>query len=133
MGTYSKFKSNRNLETDGVLLNMGDSGIFRIARAGGSNARFKSMLEREMRPYRTMVANNSIDDSMANPILIKVFSETVVLGWEGVTDEQGADLPFSPAACRKLFEDLPDLFLVVREAAMSPAPFRETLEDDAKN
>jgi hypothetical protein len=133
MGTYNRFKSNRGLEKDGVLLDLGESGRFRIARAGGSNARFKTMLEREMRPYRSLLASGAMDESMANPILIRVFAESVVLGWTGVTDENGNDLPFSKDACIRLLGDLPDLFAVVREAAMSPAPFRETLEQDAKN
>lgn len=131
---YDLFERDENMETKGIWQNFGIYGKFLIARAGGSNSRFSSMLSKVMEPYQRQIQKNMLEESVANELLIKVFAKTVILGWEGVTGKDGKALKYSYDACVKLLNDLPDFFLDMREEAMRISNFRKIdLEDDGKN
>jgi hypothetical protein len=122
------------METEGIFIDYGPVGKFRIARAGGSNDRFVKAVERECRPYRKAIQLQAMDPKIADAIMYKVFAETVLLGWEGVKDKENKAIPFSVEAAIKLFTDLPDLFTDLNEQATTVSNFREGVrEDDLKN
>lgn len=134
MGTYAQFKNDEKYERDGVTLDLGDAGKFKIARAGGANKRFEKAFSKAMRPYRRRIETNTVTNDELQKEVVKVFAKTVILGWEGVTGKDGNDLPFTYENCVTVMTDLPDLFREIHEAATEQALFREQIsEDDAKN
>lgn len=139
MSLYTQYKTNKNLETDGVLLEYGvnSKGLpirIRIARAGGANQAFSRCYEQKTKPYRRQIQTETLDSKIAERISLEVYAETVVLGWENVEDEEENELPFNKENCIKLFTDLPELFMDVMKASQSIAIFRaETRGADAKN
>lgn len=131
---YKKFKTNEKLENEGVTVDYGDAGKFRIARAGGSNKAHSKALEAVNRKYRNQFRLEIVEEDESRKILAEVYANTVILGWEDVYDEDGKAIPFTPANCIKLLLDLPDLFADIREMASTAALFREHLaEHDSKN
>lgn len=146
MSLYSKFKSDPALEKNGVVLQYGfvenadgepdlERPIgFRVARAGGANVAYAKRLEAAIKPHRRQIQTETIDAKVAERLMMEVFVETVLLGWENVQDENGNDLPFSKQNAIKLFTDLPDLYKNVQEGANSAALFRaEIAEASAGN
>ena len=131
---YSLFSTDKALEQDGIEIRYGKYGTFRVARAGGANKKFGKTLEAKARPYRRLIDQNILDESVGNDIMADTFAETVLLGWEGVRDRDGNLLPFSVEAAKKLLRDIPDLFTFLRDEAMKFSNYRaESIEDDAKN
>lgn len=134
MSTYRQFRTSDNLETNGIWIDYGTAGRFRIARAGGANKRFTKKLQRLAKPFRKAIQAESMDDELADRLMMQAFCECVLIGWEGVTGPDGNPLPYSAEAAAKLFEDLPDLYLDLRQQAQNGALFREALlEADAGN
>lgn len=139
MSLYEKFKTNQNLEREGILLEYGKNSKgnpiqIRIARAGGSNLEYMRKLELRVKPLRRQIQNETVERTALEEILKEVFVETVVLGWENVEDENKLDMPFNRKNCLKLFTDLPDLFADLQEQAQRSALFRQDiLEVDSKN
>lgn len=139
MSLYKQFSMDQSLEKKGILLEYGENSdgtmiALRIARAGGSNKRYERRLEKAFKPYRRQIQAGTADEKVLRRALIEVFAETVVLGWENVHDENGEPLPFTKDNCVKLFNDLPDFFDDVRDAASSYDLFRQDeMEVDAKN
>lgn len=139
MSLFRLFKTNPNLEREGVLLEYGENskgkpiGI-RIARAGGANVQFQKRLDVLVKPYRRQIQTETIDSKQIEKLMRQVYAETVVLGWENVEDENGDELTFSVDNCVRLFDALPDLFSDIQEQAGKAALFRaELLEAEAKN
>ena len=131
---YDLFERDEDMETKGIWQNFGPFGKFLIARAGGSNARFISLLSKTMEPYQRQIQKNMLQESVANDLLVKVFAKTVILGWEDVTGKDGKELKYSYEACVKLLTDLPDFFLDMREEATRIQNFRKAdFEEDAGN
>ena len=139
MSLYKQFKTDNNLEKEGILLEYGTNSqgnpiCIRVARAGGGNVAYAKRMEARVKPYRRQIQNETMETSLIDRILKEVYAETVVLGWENVEDEKGDPLPFSTENCIKLFDDLPDLFKDIQEQSQRAALFREELrEADAKN
>ena len=132
-GPYSVFRTDKTLEKEGIVLDYGDFKI-KVARAGGSNAAFQKALTSKIRPYKRQIDAGTIPDDVAEKLFLDVYAESVVLGWEGVTDENGNPLPFSKENAVKLFSDLPDLFRDVQNQAAAISNFRaEVTEDTIKN
>lgn len=121
---YELFGTDGDKEKAGIDLDYGDFKI-RVARAGGSNRRYFKVLEQKSKPIRRALATGAADPKQVSAIMREVFAETVVLGWEGVTDREGNELPFSKENAVKLFKDLPDLFADVQVQASSYAQFLE--------
>lgn len=139
MSLYKSFKTDANLEKSGIELEYGENSkgqpiLIRIARAGGANSSYNKRLEVLTKPYRRQIQTETIDNKVLEKIVAQAFAETVVLGWEGVEDEDNNELTFSVDNVVKLFNDLPDLYKDIQEQAQKTALFRqEILEADSKN
>lgn len=139
MSLYKSFSTNKDLERDGIVLDYGtnDAGSpiqIRIARAGGNNQKFAKVLEAKLRPHKRAMANETMDNGVAQRLLIETYAESIVLGWEGVQDRDGQDMPFNKQNVIKLFTDLPDLFTDVQQQAQKAALFRDQVrEEDSGN
>jgi hypothetical protein len=120
---YALFQTDKTAETEGVWLDYGHFRIL-IRRAGGANTRFARVLESKIKPYRHAFNTGSLDNSIAQRLMVETYAETVVIGWEDVVDQTGEPLPFTVANAVRLFSDLPELFSNVQEQATSLALFR---------
>lgn len=121
---FDLFDTNKNSEVEGIIHRVTPEISFTLARAGGANARYSKVLAAKMRPYTRQIADETIDIDLANDILIEVFAETVLLGWKGITDAEGNEIPFTVENAVALFKQLPDLFFDVRDHAGKMANFR---------
>lgn len=129
MSTYGQFRTNPKVEKEGVVLDYGEAGAFRVARAGGSNKAYLSAIEKMHRKYRKQIQLGILSEAVSQKILRDIFADTVILGWEGVTGPDGEPLEFNRANVLRVLEDLPDLFQDIREQAANVALFRESLEE----
>jgi hypothetical protein len=141
---YDNYQTDKAAELNGVWID--DSGAsFKLARMGGANTKFQKAMTAAMKPYMREIQLGVIDDAALDPILRKVFIDTILVDWKW-TDEDGTvheheipgadDMPvaFSSDAAVKLFADLPDLYSRLRTEAQSYANFRaSTLAVAAKN
>ena len=135
-GLYNTFKTNEQFETEGVWLEYGyldddESKPIRIkiARAGGQNKAFTKALEKATKPHRKALQAGMLDDRIADRLYKGVFAETVVLDWMNVTDQDGNELEFTKDNVLKVFSDLPDLFVDLREQAGNVSLFRDEVRE----
>jgi len=132
MSIYKLFGTDADLERNGFTLEYGDA-TFVIARAGGSNKKFQSCIERKMRPYRSAINSGTMDQKTAEKLLAEGYAEAIILAWDGVTDENGDVIPFTKENIIKVLLDLPDLFLDIQEQSQKVANFITVeAEEDAK-
>ena len=134
MSLYKLFKTNENLETDGIWLEYGQTADgkpirIKIARAGGHNSAFSKALEKATRPYRKAIQTGMLDNKTADKLYKEVFADTVVLDWINVEGPDGQPMEFKRENVLKLFDDLPDLFADLREQANNVALFREEVRE----
>jgi hypothetical protein len=139
MSLYKQFATSENQEKDGIFLEYGKNskGLpirIKIARAGGSNARFSKVLEKETKAFRRQIQTETLDEETGQAIQRRVYAKSIILAWENVEDSKNVALPFTEENIIKVLTDLPDLFTDIRECAAKVALFRaDALEADAKN
>lgn len=138
MGGFRKsFATDEKYEREGIVLDYGDGRKLRIARAGGANKRYQTVLEKVAQPFRRAIEAKAIPAEKSDEILREVFAKSIVLGWEGVTqddlDGSGSNqpAPFTVDNCIAFLKALPDVFMEVREQAASAALFRSLVDEDA--
>jgi hypothetical protein len=137
---YAMFQTDETVERQGVTIEYGPF-YFKVARAGGSNSRYRDVLRERMRPHRRALENEVMNDDLANRIVREVFAETVVLGWgsedlgEGkIVAPDGKPLDFSVENVKQLFKDLPELGNDLMNQATKFNNFRAVVAElDAKN
>jgi hypothetical protein len=110
---YDAFGTVKQYETEGVTLDFGVAK-FRVRRSGGSNRLFMTALAAKLRPHRRAIDANTLSDELAKNLQMEVYFETVVAGWEGVTDPSGKVLEYNLENFKKVMTDLPDLWDALR-------------------
>ena len=131
---YAMYKTSDKLEDEGVILDYGSAGKVKVRRAGPGNERFARVFERKFRPYRKQFDRGTLEPEVANRLMYEVVAETVIIGWEGICDEQGEEIKFTVDNAVRLFTELPEWFADLFEAAKDAATFREEeIETDVKN
>lgn len=134
MSLYKIFETDKNIEVDGVWLEYDEGVKIRVARAGGANKRYLKAMEKLFRKHRKAIQLDTLPEEKARVLMREVYVDTVILGWEGVTDKEGNPMSFNRENCLKLFSDLPDLFNDVQEQAGKIALFKADLDEiDSKN
>lgn len=116
---------------EGIWLKFPGGRRIRILRAGGANKNFARTFSRVIKPYRRAMERGTLDPEKSDELMIQVYLESVVLDWEGFTDANGNDIPYSRTAARELFTALPELFNEVVTFASDAAMFQEQQADEA--
>ncbi len=143
MGMYNTFKMDTEAETKGRILEYEGSGFrVTVARAGGSNKRFKKAMEKRARPLRRAIDMEALGDDQARDMLMDVYANTVVVDWEvlngngewhhGIESEDGELLPVTPENIIATFKNLPELFNDIMEQSQRSVLFRASLREAAE-
>jgi hypothetical protein len=141
---FEMFATNHKAEIDGIEFRFGvknaddSEPIFKLARLGSANKRWKAMLEKETKPYATQIKNDSLAPELDEEITMKVFCTTVLIDWRDLiipqvfgTDEKVA---YSVDNAIKLMKALPELYSTLREHAAKMSNYREAqVAEETKN
>jgi len=126
---YGTFGSNPILEESGVVLpyTLDDGTVirFKLRRAGVRNNAWKKTYNEVVKPHEERVKDGTIPEEEMKGLLAVVYSKAVVIGWEGIKDSKGKDVPYSPETALDLLRFYPDLFTLIINDAHDRANFRE--------
>lgn len=142
MSLYSAFKTDKELEVQGVAIDYGDFKIV-LARAGGANHKFAKVANAKVKPYRRMMEAGTLPPEIDRKLTAEIYSEAVVIGWwtkvsgeftSGIESPEGEILPFSQENVCNTLLALPDLMTEVIQQAQDLALFKaEEREEDLGN
>jgi hypothetical protein len=139
MGLYSTFGTDAKSENAGVWIDVdktetGETIRFLIARQSRTNQKYAATLARVIGPYRQQLANEMVSEALSNKLNIQVFCESVLLGWENVTDRNGKPLEFNVSNAINLMTELHDLYQLLNAKSQSLVTFKDkSLELVVKN
>lgn len=128
MSFLNKYKTDKAAETEGVWVQVDDGVEWLVARINNDKARAeRRTLEKPYKNFR------EIPDSVHEDILRKVVARTVLLGWKGMKDDKGKEIPHSPAKAEELFKEYPDMLSDVMSLSMARETFQTEGTEAAKN
>lgn len=127
MNILEKFSTDTELELNGVWVEIGDGTTLCVARL--YNDRYNEALRGAMKPHKRQV----LDNESSLEIMISVEARTVLLGWEGVTEDDGKDVPYSIEKAKEYLH-VRDFRKLVLEIAGSMETYKaQEREDGEKN
>jgi len=131
---FDVYEMDGNREkVEGVTLDIGDVQI-NILRAGGANRKFANVSRREYRKHQHAIDAGLMGEEDSAKMLAEIYADSIIIGWEGVTDRDGNELECNRDNVVFLLTELPELFAEIREQATNVDSFRlKQLEDDAGN
>lgn len=106
----------------------GDSKV-KIARIGNPN--FTRVHTAKLKPYRRKQRAGDLDDSLETRLLCEVIAETVLLDWEGFTND-GKPFKYSPANAFELLHKHIDFRNEIVEMASTEEIFHQKLTEDSE-
>lgn len=159
---FETYGTDRDAEVKGarVKADLLPEAVFFVARAGGANEEFAKEGEKRFRPHRREIESGKLPQEKASRLLIELFIDTQLKGWEGVNvrkrNEDGSPafeekfndqtgeiekvpvfepLEFTRENALKVFTRLPDLHLELQRKAQAITTFqnRDITDADAKN
>src|SRR5687767_1596968 len=97
----SKFRTDPNLESEGVWVPIGEGARIKIARSG--NAKGAELFERLTDPpdIKLAIRAGTLSVEKLNEIMTEVLSQAVLLDWEGIT-ENGKLLPYTKENAKRI-------------------------------
>lgn len=134
MGTYDTYKVDSDLESKGAWVTMGDGSSWQLRRLSSKIGR--AAYQRAQGPHAGMVRrmnneNKPIPAEIDQQITRNTLINGIVIGWKGVTGEDGSELTFGKDALIKVLTDLPDLATEVMIAATNISNFQAQVDQDA--
>jgi len=136
------FETDKSVERDGIVVEYAPGVEIRIARAGGSNKKFRKVLTRLTQPYRRAIQTETIDENILLDILQRAYAQAIIVGWKGITkdlithndSDADTELEFNEENCLSLLKEQPNLFMDIQQTSSNIALFRQDiLEADSGN
>jgi hypothetical protein len=137
---WALFETDAALERSGIKLDYG-AFHFQVARAGGANDRYGTVLRQKMAPHRRALQTDTLPEKLSQRLVAETMAETVVIGWgsemhgEGkMVGRDGSAIDFTAENVVALLLELPGLAKDVLDQASNEALFLTVLaERDAGN
>jgi hypothetical protein len=127
---FNSWKTNPELENNGVWIPCGNGKVL-IASTGSE--RYQKALAKGLEPHEVTIALGELKEEVAKEIYIKVTAETIVLNWEGFT-EDGVAVPYTVENARRLLAEVPRFREFVKAQSQRISNFQDKKEEvEAKN
>jgi len=135
---FGTFGANPTLEQSGVIvpypLDSGGVMKVKLRRAGLRNTEWKRSYNATVKPHEARIQSGEITENEMQSLLAVVYADAVVIGWTGIKDKEGKEVPYSKEMTIKLLTFFPDLFSMIIASAHDRANFQEAdLEQTEKN
>lgn len=124
----SKLKTDDQKSKNGVWVTV--HAGFRMLIARINNPKYREYIRQRGRALQRQIRRGLLDNDEMEKLTKDAISLHVLLGWEGLEDEDGKQIPYSPQKARALFDSHEELYDMVLEYANDAETFKQ--EDDEK-
>ena len=97
---------------------------FKMARMHKNNPAYQAAVDKIAKDLRQAIELDTLTEDIAGPVMKGVFVESVLLDWRNVQEKDGTPIPYSKEAAEKLFDELPDLYMLLVDEAKKLGNFR---------
>lgn len=128
---FKKTPEQEEKEIQGVWLEITGGAKLLIARAG--NEEYVKRYNRIPTAVRNMIEQGRVSNENAEPVLAALIADTVLLNWEGLTDD-GEEIVYSKDKAIEMIVKYPNFFTLVWDLATEQENFaQDEAEEDSKN
>lgn len=120
---FSEYVTDAALEEEGVWMRLrkGDAEVL-VARAG--NKQHEDLVRRLRKKHGQGRRGDELPRDVEEAIALEALSRTILLGWKGIEDDDGVEIPYSPEKARELLKLSRDFRIEVTEIATEMEVYR---------
>lgn len=122
MASIERFKTNREKETDGTWVDIGEGASLKLARIG--NPRYEAFLMEQSKPLRTAMRAGNFNDPRLKSVMIKAIARYVLLDWDGL-DEDDKPVPYSEQKAIEWMTEIPDFYRMILDLGQDSTLFKD--------
>jgi hypothetical protein len=126
---FSNFKTDKALEENGVWVEYKEDFSMLIARFG--NEKCQAFLRKLRKPHLRQLRRGTMDEKIGLEILRKATAKYILLGWKGLDDDTGIEIPYSEEKALELLQTR-DFFDEVVDIANDMDTFKSEDNEDAE-
>jgi len=131
MDIKKEYGTNKDLEIEGVWIDVGEGAKVKVARNG--NKGYVKMIEKLSRPYKKQIRRGTISGEKFDKIIRQASARHILVNWEGI-EEDGKEVPYSEEESYRLLTDYKDFREMIAEAALDFQNFQDgMLEEEEGN
>jgi hypothetical protein len=127
------YRLGKKYVDDGIWFEYPGGGRFKVCRAERNVAfiRVKRDLERSAKGSpNAVLPDGEFDPQVAHDIAAEAYARTILLDWEGVVDEQGNAVAYTPALGKQLLDDDEQFAKWLVRISVDESQFRLQERDD---
>jgi hypothetical protein len=126
---YSIFETNEDEEVNGKWFTVVEDFKVKLARAGDANPEYMRLLVKMQKdnPKNPITDELAVSDEVQLELIKELYARAVVKDWEGITDKEGNEIPYSVENCMKLFRELREFYRFVKTASSDYQNYKSTL------
>lgn len=118
------FGTDKSIEDNGAWIQVDDGIRFRVRRANSARAvEIRADIEKEYLRHKVR-ATGEYPKEIAEELGFKYISHAYLAGWEGVCDDNGVPIHFTPNEAHKLIKEIPDLGMLILTEATTRGNFK---------
>ena len=121
---FSLLKADQTTVANGVVIDYGEAGKWRLAYAGPQNKAFAEVVRKKFAPYQVQINTGTMDEAAMSRLIAELYADNIVLGWEGVFGEDGEPLKFTRENVIMVLMELPEFFADIQNESKKLANFR---------
>lgn len=123
------YKTDKDLESNGVWFDISETAGFLVKRFGGKNAaEMKKIHAKHFKKYARQIQQGALPAEKEEELSVRVFVECCVIDWRGI-EIDGEKVEFSKEKCIDLLLELPDL----AEALVAYATDKDCYKEELGN
>ena len=130
MGDVRKiFGTDKQAEIEGKWNDIGDDIKLLIARIG--NPEYQKAFQKISKPHRRAIRRGTLNDEVAEKLLVKAMAQTILLDWEGL-EEDGVPVPYSTDNAIRILMEYKDLRDYVSDIANEMEGYRADEDEEGE-
>lgn len=127
----SNFDVSDSLSIEGQWVPIGRNARLKIARM--NNERYRKYIKTKTKPYQSAIRAGTVDDELMIEIVVQAMARTILLDWEGLTENK-APIPYTVEKAEELLRNKEPFRELVASLANDQQLFQEEeVADGEKN
>ncbi len=126
----SSFAVDKEKTENGTWVDLSEEAAVLVARM--NNEQYNKYIRKHGKVLSMQARVGTINEQDAIRLTKKAVANTVLLGWRGITDDAGAEIPYSVDKAIELFEAFPEFFTTVMDYAQDKALFKLEAQEEAR-
>ena len=129
---FTMFKTNEDLEEAGVWAVLSRDPLIRVKVRRLKSKRSLEARKELDKPFANEIRRGTLSTDEQKDLALKQIAHGVIAAWEGVTDAEGKELPYTPKNAYDILKALPELADLIIGISVEAENYKDQVRKDGE-